>query len=247
MTTPKRFHFNIISSTSDYAKELIEEHKFVVVTADYQTAGRGRNKNVWEGNHGENVYFSMGMKYASLQLIDEVAYLQGLGCLGVKQTLECIATTTTFRLKYPNDVYARCSDGMFRKISGVLIEHIFFGDLCEGSIIGIGINVNQSEFPGELRRKATSLKNIGVNTSVDYVVELLEKHLTALLELPKNQVFQLWKDGLDIYNKSIEIIGKEGVWKAEGFDNIGRLVVVNQTMGEKIILDNGDSIRYAFE
>lgn len=247
MTTPKRFHFNIISSTSDYAKELIEKHKFVVVTADHQTAGRGRNKNVWEGNYGENVYFSMGMKYASLQPIDEVAYLQGLGCLGAKQTLKHITPTTTFFLKYPNDVYAKCSDGMFRKISGILIEHIFFGDLCEGSIIGIGINVNQSEFPGELRKKATSLKNIGVNTSVDYIIELLEKHLIGLLELPKNQVFQLWKDELDIYNRPIEIIGKEGVWKAEGFDNIGRLVVVNQTIGEKIILDNGDSIRYAFE
>lgn len=246
MTTPKRFHFNIISSTSDYAKELIEKHKFVVVTANYQTAGRGRNKNVWEGNYGENVYFSMGIKHVSLQPIDEVAYLQGLGCLGVKQTLEHI-TTTTFRLKYPNDVYAKCSDGIFRKISGVLIEHIFFGDLCEGSIIGIGINVNQSEFSGELRRKATSLKDIGVNTNVDYVVELLEKELIKLLELPKNQVFQLWKDELDIYNKTIEIIGSEGVWKVEGFDNIGRLIAVNQGIGEKIILDNGDSIRYAFE
>jgi BirA family biotin operon repressor/biotin-[acetyl-CoA-carboxylase] ligase len=247
MTTPKRFHFNVVSSTSDYAKELIEKHKFVVVTANYQTAGRGRNKNIWEGNYGENVYFSMGMKYASLQPIDEVTYLQGLGCLGVKQTLEHIATTTTFCLKYPNDVYAKCLDGIFRKISGVLIEHIFFGDLCEGSIIGIGINVNQYEFPNELRQKATSLKNIGVSTSVDYVVELLEKNLIDLLELPKNQVFQLWKDELDVYNKTIEIIGREGVWRVEGFDNIGRLIAVNRTIGEKIILDNGDSIRYAFE
>ncbi len=247
MTTPERFHFNVISSTNDYAKELIEKHKFVVVTANYQTAGRGRNKNVWEGNYGENVYFSMGMKHASLQPINEVAYLQGLGCLGVKQTLEHIAPTMVFRLKYPNDVYAKCSDGVFRKISGILVEHIFFGDLCEGSVIGIGININQSEFSGKLRRNATSLKNIGVNTSVDYVIELLEKKLIELLELPKNQVFQLWKDKLDIYNKTIEIVGREGVWKVEEFDNIGRLVAVNQTVGERIILDNGDSIRYAFQ
>lgn len=247
MTAPKRFHFNIVSSTSDYAKELIEKHKFVVVTADYQIAGRGRNKNVWEGNYGENVYFSMGLKHTSLKPIDEVAYLQGLGCLGVKQTLESIAATTTFCLKYPNDVYAKCSDGIFRKISGVLIEHLFLGDLCEGSIIGIGINVNQSKFSAELCQRATSLKDIGINTNVDYVVELLEKNLIELLKLPKEKVFQSWKDELDIYNKAIEIIGKEGIWKAEGFDKIGRLITVNQIIGTKMILDNGDSIRYAFE
>lgn len=245
MTFPKRLHFKVVSSTNDYAKELVGEHSPIVVTADFQTFGRGRNKNVWEGAYGENVYFSLGLKHLPLKPIDEVAYLQGLGCLAVKATLEYIAKDVIFRLKYPNDIYVKCLDGIFRKISGVLVEHIFFGDLCEASVIGIGINVNQSEFDGELRSTASSLKNIGVIANVDYVVEQLQKNLFELLRLPKDKVFEFWKSELNILHTAIEVIGKEGIWEVNGFDNIGRLIVVNRATGVKIFVDNGDSIRYA--
>lgn len=239
----RRFHYRTVTSTNDFAKELLYEHNFVVVTADYQTQGRGRNKNRWEGEFGSNVYFSFAMKYENFKSMEEVAYLQGLGALATKYALKDIAPNLVLVLKYPNDVYVKCSDGFFRKISGVLVEHQFLGDLCSSSVLGIGINVNQTSFPEEIKQKATSLKLLNIDSTPDKIVDELIKQIENMFKFYPNEIMLLWEKELNIKGKQVEILGRAKKFTAYGLDSIGRLIC-KSSENELIFVSSGDSIIY---
>lgn len=138
-------HFNEIDSTNNYLKnsyKLLDN--FTFVTTDYQSSGKGRNDRLWTSKKGENLMFSLLIKdtsllkkYSALSIISaaEVAIL--LESYGIKNV----------SIKWPNDVYVNDE-----KICGILLE----GQILEYLVIGVGLNVNQKEFPNDLRRPATS-------------------------------------------------------------------------------------------
>lgn len=154
----KEIHFETIDSTNSYLKSHYEElEDFTIVSTDYQSEGRGRGEHKWTSPKGDNLLFSILIKdekirneYKSLPLIAGylVAYYFEKE-LGLKPMV-----------KWPNDIYI---DG--KKISGLLCE----GDISKFIVIGIGINVNQTEFNGLYSRFPTSIallgkpiKNLGV-------------------------------------------------------------------------------------
>ncbi|MEJ5285955.1 MAG: hypothetical protein CH6_4037 [Candidatus Kapaibacterium sp.] len=242
----QRYHFERLTSTNDYAKELLQKHNCVVVTADFQTQGRGRNKNQWLGEYAQNVYLSFGVKHPNLRLFEEVAYFQGLGALAVYNTLVKITPTVQYALKYPNDIYAKTKDSKFRKISGVLVEHQFVGNLCVSTVLGIGINVNQKEFPKELSETAISLRMLGYDFKVEDIVNHLISEIERLMELFPDEIFQIWKNKLNIIGKEIFVVNRQLLCKVEGMDSIGRLIAVANN-NEKLLISDGDSIRYELE
>lgn len=118
-----------------------------VYTADFQTAGRGRLDHKWLSAPGENLMMSVVLSVeglspehvATLPLVIGLAVCRGLSPL-VNRGLSPL-------LKWPNDVLV---EG--RKLSGILCERQ--GDFV---IVGIGVNVNQIDFPPEIAEKSTSL------------------------------------------------------------------------------------------
>ncbi len=243
----KRFNYEIVTSTNDFAKELLLTNDCVVVTANYQTHGRGRNKNSWIGDFGENVYFSLGIRHNEMKRAEDVAYFQGLGSLAVLYTLRQLCPDLALRLKYPNDVYVKTDDSKFKKVSGILIEHQFVGELCYASILGIGVNVNQTTFPKDLEQFATSLKILGYDLMVDVVVDKLIDNIQNFFGLLPWEIFQQWFDELNIIGKQIFVVNKNYFCEAIAFDNIGRLVVRNPESRETVLITDGDSIRYEIE
>ena len=238
----KIVHFATLSSTNDYAKELLKKHKKIVVTADYQTAGKGRRANVWEGDFGNNVYLTYALNHYKPLHYRDASLFQALGCLAVLNTLRRTGENI-FRLKYPNDVYA-IQNGEQKKISGVLTEHGFIGDLCTYSIVGIGVNINQTEFPGALSQKATSAKLLGINISVEEITNMIIEELQKLEQLSFEDIYKNWKTELSITNKKISIRDKPGEWTALEVLNDGRLSLQNKISGEFLVIDNGDSVFY---
>ena len=119
-----------------------------VFVADFQHAGRGRLDHVWKAARGENLTFSVVLSgggkdpadVATLPLVVGLAVLRGaermLGSSGVRLSL-----------KWPNDVLVSG-----RKLAGILCER-----LGEDVIAGIGLNVNQTQFPPDIEERATSL------------------------------------------------------------------------------------------
>ena len=132
--------FPTLPSTSTYiADNAASLPSGYVVETPCQTAGRGQRGNSWESEPGKNITFSMIMRMpgfaarrqfriseaVSLAIIETVVRHTGVAC----------------SVKWPNDIYA--GD---RKLCGILISHSLAGDTISYSIIGAGININQTCF-----------------------------------------------------------------------------------------------------
>jgi BirA family biotin operon repressor/biotin-[acetyl-CoA-carboxylase] ligase len=143
------------ASTNDDARKLAAAgapHGAVVI-AEHQTAGRGRGSHRWHSPAGENIYLSVvwrpRLEFSRMALF---ALAAGHAILRV---VDRQLGGERARIKWPNDVYV--DD---RKIAGVLAEAVVGGAQAV-VILGVGLNVLASEFPGELGATATSLQMAG--------------------------------------------------------------------------------------
>lgn len=141
-------------STNDYLKQLLNHEvveNFSVVVAKSQTKGKGQMGAVWKSELGKNLTFSILIKNNfenSNQIFD----------LNVAVAVAIIQVLDTFKIpelaiKWPNDILSGNT-----KIGGILIENSFKHDKTIASIVGIGLNVNQTDF--ENLPKASSLSKI---------------------------------------------------------------------------------------
>lgn len=164
-------HLQETDSTNLYIKRnLADFEEFSAVYTDYQNAGRGQSCNRWESEKGKNIMFSMLFKP---RCGIELQYL--LLYYVAHQVAEFIRGQIELKslvsIKYPNDVLI--GD---KKIAGILIENSINGNLLENSIIGIGINVNQTENLKDY--KATSLL---MEDAMTRDINLLVRDLHTLL------------------------------------------------------------------
>ena len=135
-----------------------------VVAAVNQTAGRGQRGNRWISAPGDNLTFSLLLKPERLPA-REVMAITCLATLAVRDTLRGEGVPAV--IKWPNDIYVGK-----RKICGMLVENGLSGPDIAWSVVGIGINLNQTQFPGEVLNP-TSLKRL---TGRSYALEpFLEK------------------------------------------------------------------------
>ncbi len=109
-----------------------------IVLANFQTAGRGLSGNSWESEAGKNLTFSI-LLYPKNVPSNRPFVIAEIASLSIKQTLDKYIPDVS--VKWPNDIY--CRD---KKIAGILIENILFLGKIIQSIIGIGININQTTF-----------------------------------------------------------------------------------------------------
>ncbi len=143
--------FDSLPSTNDLAREMAAEgaDEGVSVVARAQTAGRGRQGREWSSPADDGLYFSVilrpEMKPADATVITFAA------AVAVAETLASDFNLAV-DIKWPNDVMAGG-----RKISGILVETAVEGEQLLYAVLGIGVNLNQQDFPGELKETATSL------------------------------------------------------------------------------------------
>ena len=135
-----------------------------VVAAVKQTAGRGQRGNRWVSAPGDNLTFSLLLRPVGLP-VREVMAVTCLATLAVRDTLRDEDVPAV--IKWPNDIYVGR-----RKICGMLVENGLDGACIGWSVIGIGINLNQTEFPIEVLNP-TSLKRLTGRTYE--LVPFLEK------------------------------------------------------------------------
>ena len=140
-----------------------------VVWAECQSAGRGQRGHTWHSNEGVNLTFSTVLKPAFLTAVEqfmlsEVVALSLVDALA-EYGVEC-------RIKWTNDIYA--GD---KKIAGVLIEQSLAGDTIARTVVGIGLNVNQREFPTGLPNPTSIVVERGAECERREVLECFLKHL----------------------------------------------------------------------
>lgn len=166
-----------VSSTNDEIKKLVSENinPFMVISAKYQTGGRGRRGRHWQSIEG-NLYFTYSLKIKPHEL-SQVVCLIGLSLSSVVKNL---APQKRVQIKWPNDVFL---EG--HKLSGILLENIK-EDLWG---IGIGVNIQGAPELKEANYKATSLKDNGIILDRKVFLQYYLENFTSSLELYKKEGF----------------------------------------------------------
>ena len=185
---------NAINSTNSYlrklsAKEGVED--FTVVVAKHQTHGRGQMGTVWNSESSKNLTFSV-FKDVSKLPTQHAFYISMVVSLSLIKALQCFSIPK-LSIKWPNDILSED-----KKISGILIENVIKQSNLQASIIGIGLNINQTEFL-DLPR-ASSLKILtGKTFDLDEVLQLVLRHLKDCFKLLKSGEYQKLKDEYETF------------------------------------------------
>ena len=237
------FHFPSVTSTNDYARELLDKFPYVFVSALHQTAGRGRKGRAWEGDFGSNVYCSLGMQHRGMVVVEELAAYMARGALSALHVLRQFAPSVQFRMKYPNDIQALTTQG-WAKIAGVLIEHGFHGEKPTHTIVGVGINVEQTTFPDTISQSVTSLKLLGLAISARDVLTVLQHHLVQYRVVDWPSIHDQWVHELNIVGKTITLADDPGTYLVKRILHDGRLVAQNIVSQMERTVTDGDTVRY---
>lgn len=175
---------NAIPSTNTFLKELSATENlenFTTVVTEFQTKGKGQRGNIWHVEEGKNLTFSTLIKDFSLLKFNPFL-LNILVSVSIVQVLEKY-DLRNLKIKWPNDILAEN-----KKIGGILIENTFKKTNFIEAVIGIGLNVNQSDFDNLPKASSIFL----LSGQFKNKEELLEK---IILQLKNN--YQSLLDGLN--------------------------------------------------
>jgi len=230
-------HLRVTDSTNERAKELAMAGApgGLVVTADEQTAGRGRRGNVWFAPPGSCLLYSALVRPFAAA---ESPLLPLAVPLAVCEAAEAVAPVRC-QVKWPNDIWID-----ERKVSGVLVE----ARPDEGwAVVGVGLNVaiTEDQFPPELRETAVSLLPTeaeeglpaGGAPGVRRSLTSLNDALGRWLESDHDEVLSAYRARDALCGRRISWEGGEGV--AEEIDERGHLVV-EKSDGERVSLGAGE-------
>ena len=144
-------------STNRYARRHISSiDNLSVIATKVQTSGKGQGEHTWHSEPGKNLLLSIVIKEPRI-LPSEQVLISRITAESVKELLEAHGIEAW--IKPHNDIWV-----VNKKICGILIEHSLKGNRILWSIIGIGLNVNQSSFPDDLPNPTSMiLENEGCN------------------------------------------------------------------------------------
>jgi BirA family biotin operon repressor/biotin-[acetyl-CoA-carboxylase] ligase len=191
-----------IDSTNDYLKALANDKpldNFTTVVAQNQTKGRGQLGTQWQSEPDKNLTMSILFKEVLTDKVD-IFYINAAVAITLIRVLESL-NIPKVTVKWPNDIMADA-----KKVGGILIENSIKSDGTIRSIIGIGLNVNQTDFSN--LPKATSIaleihEEINKDTLMIKILEQL-KHSIGLLSDQSDQVWQSYHDYL--FKKNIPMV-----------------------------------------
>lgn len=241
-------HFRVTDSTNARARELVEAGApgGTVITADEQTAGRGRQGRSWTAPAGKALLYS-----AVLRPLDERHLLLPLAVpIAVCEAAEELAADVECQIKWPNDVWV---DG--RKLAGVLIEA---KPQYGWAVIGVGMNLTiaPDEFPPDLRETAISLfgastggrgesrRELLANASPPRLpptpltaAKVLGHRLDRWVDADREATLEAWRARDALRGREVSWDGGSGV--ADGIEDSGDLVVVAGG-GDRVVLGAGE-------
>lgn len=195
-----------------------------VICAINQSAGHGQRGNYWESEAGKNLTFSLFLETDFMEASDvfqlnkiiSLSLLDYLTAKGIPQ----------IKIKWPNDVYVGTN-----KIAGMLTHNSFLGDKLENSIIGIGLNINQTVFVSEAPNPVSLKQITGIDYDLEEELELLLQDIEYQLnDFKNNGYIQLninYLNNLYGYDENRPFKDSEGAFfgKIKGVDSFGRLLV----------------------
>ena len=215
-----------LTSTSSFLSDLLKHQSLEegsVVIADYQDDGRGQGEHSWLSTRGKNLLMSLLLFPAFLSAKWQF-HLSRVASLALCDALETLGIDTT--IKWPNDILTTRG-----KIAGILIENSITAGTISRTIVGIGLNLNQTVFPSFPIVASSMRLETGKNVDVDEVGELVETSMMSRYHsLKAGQIEQLEKDYLErLYKAGLPTVFEAGEESFEGFirgvNDFGELMV----------------------
>ena len=196
------------ASTMDDASEAAAEgaKDGHVVLADQQTRGRGAHGRQWLSPPGSDLYFSVVTRPAVAPA--STALITLATGLGVRDAVASLLPGRSVLVKWPNDIWIER-----RKCAGVLVESRTVGMRIDSVIIGVGLNVNRTQWPPDLAGAATSLR---AERGADKPFDRAEV-LATLLSHMERWVQRFVKDGaalvVDALRPCLALVGEQVRWE----------------------------------
>ena len=224
----------VIDSTNNYAKQQIRENKLAegtVFLTYEQTSGRGQQKNVWESEPRQNLLFSIVLCPDFVELRRQFQ-LSKIISLGIYNAINKYVSGV--KIKWPNDIYV--GD---KKIAGILIENSFSGPALDVTVVGIGLNLNQTEFPPDLPNPISMLQLTGVEHRPEIVLrELIVSIQMRYLQLKfglRDKVSNEYLNSLYRFNVTSRFSDSDGIFNAKiiGIHSTGELILETEQKQQK--------------
>ncbi len=183
-----------VESTNSYAIELLKnvnQPEGTIVYTHNQTKGRGQRGNSWISQPGQNLALSIILKPHFLPL-KNLHFLYIVGALAVHDVMTHILSNGQFdiKIKWPNDILVNG-----KKIAGILNENVLQNTKLNYCVIGIGVNINQTDFSTVTTATSLSLLTSAAYHLKDIISKLciaFEKYYLILMKESYDQLLDMY-------------------------------------------------------
>lgn len=233
----KLIKLDAIDSTNDFLKALSNQDElenFTVVTAKNQTKGKGQMGARWESESDKNLIMSVLVKYFLFNN-EQIFNLSLVISLSVIKVLK-LYNITELAIKWPNDIMSGN-----KKIGGILIENTIKSDGKIVSVVGLGLNVNQTNF-NDLPN-ASSLKSIsGIEFDKETLLIFIIDEIQKTIESWSNNTTVFWEEYYScLFRKGLPTVFKNNNFETSQQNFMGIIQGVSSTGKIQILLED-DSV-----
>ena len=227
----KIIRLDVVDSTNNYIANLIKQGSIdsgTVIMADEQFAGKGQRDAQWQSSAGENLTFSFFLDDVNLS-VSRQFNLSQVVALSLYNFLNNLGLDAA--IKWPNDIYIKG-----RKIAGVLIENQLKGSLIKSAIVGVGLNVNQTEFQG-FSATSARLETGQSKLPHDLLFSFISAFNEQINELSQDKLHQKYLDKLYQFNVLASYEDVNGRFEGQIIDVLanGKLVMLKD--GQEVFYD----------
>lgn len=230
-------HVQEANSSNTYLKKLAIEtacDEGTVIMADFQSKGRGQRGNNWHSDKGLNLLISILLEPGiDVGHFFSITTMTSLAILDLLEEQELHSS-----VKWPNDIYIQDD-----KIAGLLIENSLLGNKITQSILGIGLNVNQQNFPEWIPNPTSMSKVLNREFQIYEVLEsLLSKLAIRYAQVKEGEFSKL----LDEYNTRLYMKGMLRNFKTVSGNFKARIAEVGPKGDFVLLLDSGKTESFLF-
>lgn len=222
-----------IASTNSFAEQQLAEGKIkkpCCIMAACQSAGKGQGVNSWVSEAGKNLTFSI-VCFPEFMLAEKQFYLNKAVALSVARFVSELVPDKSITIKWPNDIYIED-----RKTAGILIKTAIQKDRMKYAIIGIGINVNQEQFPEHLPNATSIIQHTKTKTDLNSAIRrFLEIYLHRYEMLMNNKIEEIDRD----YLGALYRFGQRSEFEYEGKRIHASICGVNEYGWLQLSMDDG--------
>ena len=230
------YHFDKTASTNDDARDA-KYRDGDIVWADFQTAGRGQRGHTWQSRAGENLTFSVVLEPTFLPVTEQFMLLEAVA-LALTGLFASLGVRTA--VKWTNDIYV--GD---KKAVGILIEHSYAAGKLARTIVGIGINVNQTDFPSDIPNPVSLALLTGKRYELEALLRDFEQSLAHRYEqLRRGEWDALQSD----YHSALYRRDERHIYALPNGEKFGGIIRGVKPQGELVVeLDDGRVTSFLFK